>query len=509
MSLKLKYLLPLNVVILLIWALHAVWDLRASEKAFMDSEINAIKHLAIGLRVLVERGIKRGEKVEVEQKSVSEMAERWGDLDIMILDEETRVRVATDEKRVGQRWYEPGIARVLSGEIEESWNVLDHSHDGRRAIDVTVAVHDDSGTVRYVVHVARWLDRLLTAIGRQQMRHGLFALLLLIVVGLMANLLTYRFVLRPLARVHREIDESGLMKRPSQDRTSDELLELEAVIRKMIRQIGQHTDWLQRTIVEKQRRLSEVSDQKDDLQSEVVRVSSELQETQEQLIRTERLAAIGQTSAFLAHELRNPLHIVRGTAETIVRRNPEARELVDDIVEEVDKVERLIEELLDYARPVDLRLEEVRAHSILERVRKTVERTLTAQGVEQMNAPIVVEPSREIVWADAVLLERALANLVMNAVEASPPDEPVVLSAHGDGEGGVIFNVIDSGTGIDKKDLSRVLEPLYTSKARGTGLGLPVVVKIADLHRASVTLSSRAEGGTAAVLHLLPRSGLS
>ena len=101
------------------------------------------------------------------------------------------------------------------------------------------------------------------------------------------------------------------------------------------------------------------------------------------------------------------------------------------------------------------------------------------------------------------MLEQALTNLVINAMEASPPGaEPVKLTAHTHPQGEVVFEVLDSGTGIAEEDLFKATEPFFTRKLRGTGLGLAVVEKIADLHEGSFALFRRENGGTKAVFRL-------
>jgi signal transduction histidine kinase len=327
-------------------------------------------------------------------------------------------------------------------------------------------------------------------------------LILLIVVGISVNVLTYRLVIRPLDAIHSLISQSGWLEQNPTIRSKNELVTLQAVVHDMIQQINRHTGKLQRKIVEKQQQLSQVSDQKDSLENEVERVSGVLYDVRQRLIRAERLAAIGQMGAALAHEFRNPLHIVRGSAEGLARRHPETTELVEDIVEEVDKLEQLIEDLLDYARPVSPRTEMIDTAALLKDVCAEVERKFDDKNKELPRPRIRITTNVTSVYADPLLLARALINLATNAVEASTEEQIVELSADQDDAGGVTFSVADSGTGIADEDLDKVFEPLYTKKSRGTGLGLSVVEKIADLHHGSIKLTKREAGGIIARLHI-------
>jgi signal transduction histidine kinase len=502
MRLRLKYLLPLNMIIFVIWAVYAIWSLRETEKAFLTAEVNALRHLAIGLTVLIEDSLATGKSIKTQQAAIEDMAARLENLDILIINSKLIVEVASKRERIGQRWYEAKIAEVLQGKLKQAWNISDHTHAGRRAIDATIGVRDNRGKVVYIIHAARFLDELLHVLNRQKLAHGVFALTLLIVVGISVNVLTYRLVIRPLDTIHSLISQSGWLERNPQIRSKNELVTLQAVVKDMIQQINRHTGQLQRKIVEKQQQLSQVSDQKDSLENEVERVSGVLYDVRQRLIRAERLAAIGQMGAALAHEFRNPLHIVRGSAEGLARLYPETTDSVEDIVEEVDKLEQLIEDLLDYARPVKLRAEKIPTEKLLKEVRTEVERHFAYDSKAPSLPQIRITTNVATVFADPLLLERALINLTTNAVEASSDGQIVALFAEQDAAGGVTFSVADSGSGIADEELEKVFEPLYTKKSRGTGLGLSVVEKIADLHHGSITLTKREAGGIIARLHI-------
>ena len=168
MSLNLKYLLVLNGIILAMWTLYTVWSLRETEQQFMKAEVSSIKHLAIGLGLLVEHQIEKNDPVEGLQEEIESLLPHKTGLDIMIIDSSFKVRVATQAGNIGKKWYEEVIKDVLNGKTSP----------------FEVVVTEE--------------DHLSGALNKQLVSHGLFALAMLMIIGLMVNLLTYRIILRPL-----------------------------------------------------------------------------------------------------------------------------------------------------------------------------------------------------------------------------------------------------------------------------------------------------------------------
>lgn len=469
MSLRNKYLLVLNGIITAMWIMYTASSLRETEQQFMNAEVSSIKHLAIGLGLLAEHQLEAHETVTGLQREIGSLLPHKTGLDIIIVDAAYNVKMATDARLIGTRWYEETIRNVLEGRSAKGEVLVkrgEHLHVDRRVIDATIAVRSPTGEITHAVHVARWLDHLSGALHHQLLSHGLFALAMLVIIGVAVNLLTYRIILRPLRDMNARLQESGWLSIHPELQGGSELAQLQGVLNDALTRIHHHTS---------------------DLHAK--------------LKRSEKLAVIGKLAAMLAHEIRNPLHIVRGTAETIGRRFPESREFADDIREEVDRVERLIEELLDYSRDTPLRVERVDADALLETVADRVRRTI-AKPQRRTLPPMRIEAADIRLEADPVLLEQALTNLLINAVEASPSGEPITLRAEKTSDGRVLFEIMDNGQGISEGDLARSMDPFFTRKARGTGLGLAIVDKISDLHGGDVSLSRRPEGGTRARLTL-------
>lgn len=463
-SLNVKYLLVLNGVILSMWTLYAAWTLHETEKQFMEAELSSIRHLAIGLGLLVEHHIKNHNTVDDLQDEIESLLPHKSGLDIMLIDKSYVVRLATQRDRIGKKWFEEKIRDVFLKKQSGIVTDTEHFHENRRAIDITVGVRDKAGKVAFVVHMARWLDHISGALNTQLISHGLFAIAMLIGVGTAVNLLTFRIVLKPLRSMNDELNQSGWLSSHPELVQGNEIERVQAALHEAMGKVSRHTNDLEH-----------------------------------RLKRSERLAVIGEMGALFAHEIRNPLHIVRGTAEMLIRRFPESQEFGGDIKEEVDRIDRLIEELLQYARDANPIFEEVEVRSFLESTIRRVQRLLSS---EQEHPPTIELNSKTFTARlDPVMIEQALTNLIVNALEASSSREPIEIKAS-IAQGDVVFEVMDSGTGIAEKDLAKATEPFFTRKSRGTGLGLAVVEKIADLHDGSFALKRREIGGTRAVFRV-------
>jgi len=231
-----------------------------------------------------------------------------------------------------------------------------------------------------------------------------------------------------------------------------------------------------------------------------------LEQAQEEARRSERLAALGQLSAGLAHELRNPLAVIKGSAETLMGKlaqsDPLSTELAGYISSEVNRMNALVTRFLDFARPHQL--EEQR-----ELIPPLLERALKAAHDRWPGAPVQVErqfaPDLPGVIVDGELIERVFTNLVNNAYEAMGPvggKLRVAAALSGDGKPGVEITFQDSGPGIPPSLREQIFNPFFTTKETGTGLGLSIVSKIIDDHRGSIRVTSEPGKGACFQVYL-------
>jgi signal transduction histidine kinase len=227
----------------------------------------------------------------------------------------------------------------------------------------------------------------------------------------------------------------------------------------------------------------------------------QLAQAQEEKRRTERLAALGQLSAGLAHELRNPLAIIKGSSEMLTKRNPSGdgltAELAENISGEVNRLNTLITRFLNFARPSELHLRP-------EPLAPLIDRALKRVHDQWPDARVVVErhyhDGLPPIPLDADLCEQVFTNLFLNAYEAMEANggtlRVAMAPANANGRKGVEIEIADSGSGVSPELMTQIFNPFFTTKKAGVGLGLSIVSKIIDDHRGSVRVSSDPGKGT-------------
>ena len=244
---------------------------------------------------------------------------------------------------------------------------------------------------------------------------------------------------------------------------------------------------------------------------ELAKANESLREAQAEVRRSERLAALGQLTAGLAHELRNPLGTMKTSAELLARQVSQesevAREMAGYIASEVDRTNLLITRFLDFARPQNLHLQNGDLAALLDRVVERYEREKSG-AADSVSVIKNYSPDIPHVAFDDQLLERAILNLVLNAAQASPREGVVTVktrrvetSAGPSAE----ISVIDRGAGIQPKDLESIFNPFFTTKAEGVGLGLAIVSKIVDDHGGSIAVESTPGEGSVFRVYLPAR----
>jgi two-component system sensor histidine kinase HydH len=228
---------------------------------------------------------------------------------------------------------------------------------------------------------------------------------------------------------------------------------------------------------------------------------SELENLRDKLARSERLAEIGELSSTVAHEIRNPLSSIRGLAQLLSGKVPEDQgSLMETIVQEVDRLNRVVSGLLSYARQENLQLEEWEIGNILEHVKVLAEGDANLKKVK-METDVEPEELSSIVDRDMII--QALLNLVMNAIEASAAGQTVNLSATVF-NGNLNFSVTDEGAGVPE-DSEKLFSLFETTKESGTGLGLPLVRKVAQLHGGSASINRNPVRGSVASMWIPQR----
>ena len=229
---------------------------------------------------------------------------------------------------------------------------------------------------------------------------------------------------------------------------------------------------------------------------QLAEANQHLREAEEAVRRADRLAALGQLSAGLAHELRNPLGTMRASAEMLARsvsaENEVAREVAGFISTEVDRTNSLITRFLEFARPLVLRLAPADLGQVLDHAIALAGRE---PGLPPVNFWKNYAPDIPAIPLDAELMERVFYNLLLNAAQASAPGGTVTVRTRVvDGTAEVA--VVDRGSGIDPKLRDTIFNPFVTGKPHGVGLGLAIVAKIVDEHGGKIAVESEPAKGS-------------
>jgi signal transduction histidine kinase len=213
---------------------------------------------------------------------------------------------------------------------------------------------------------------------------------------------------------------------------------------------------------------------------------AELERAQQTLVEKERLAVLGELSAVVAHEVRNPLAILwnsLGALRRLLRPTGEIATLLDIMAEESNRLNRLVGDLLDYARPLSADLRDELRGPIVEEALGAARATVPGREVR---VELVLQHALPPIAGDARLLRQALINLIANAVQATPDEGVVRIEAVAETRSLARIDVIDAGEGFPAEALPRLFQPFFTTKPTGTGLGLALVKRIVEAHHGTV-----------------------
>ena len=230
---------------------------------------------------------------------------------------------------------------------------------------------------------------------------------------------------------------------------------------------------------------------------------TELQGLKKEVELARRLASIGSLAAGVAHEIRNPLSSIKGFATYFRDRYkdiPEDKKTAEIMIQEVERLNRVIGQLLEFARPVTVEKKPVSIQSLIQNSLKVIERE--AQG---KNILIDKEIASDLpaISLDADRMNQVLLNLYLNAIESMPNGGRLVVEVKADTELNRLRIMIqDTGQGIDRHDLNHIFDPYYTTKQAGTGLGLAIVRKIIESHQGEIRVESEPGQGTGVIIFL-------
>jgi len=230
---------------------------------------------------------------------------------------------------------------------------------------------------------------------------------------------------------------------------------------------------------------------------------SEMARVQAELRRNRALTAVGQMTAQIAHEIKNPLGSIRFAAEFLKRQpgNGDANDVstIQVIERSVDHLAAIVAELSEFGRPKQLNRHDLRLNDLLDDLLPMVADRLNEKEMEVVKRYGRNIPSGEY---DATELKKLFLNLIINAIEASKQGGVIEIATNANGDGEVLIGIMDHGSGMEPETLERLFEPFYTTKEKGTGLGMAIAKQIAELHGGDLTIASRVGQGTVATVRL-------
>jgi two-component system sensor histidine kinase HydH len=231
------------------------------------------------------------------------------------------------------------------------------------------------------------------------------------------------------------------------------------------------------------------------LAREVKLKTEELQEFHKRLVHSERFAAIGEAAAYVSHEIKNPLMVIGGLARQVERKveeDPPLKEKLQIIQNEAQRLENFLGDLRDFTRPAAPAKQEIDINEVIHDVDNLMAGEAKNQGVTLVEH---LEPHLPSLQADPNQMKQVLLNLVKNSLEALDSGGQVIL-ASGAQDNQVWFSVQDTGGGMSPEVLENIFNPFFSTKEKGTGLGLAVIHKIVTDHHGAITVESSPDQGT-------------
>jgi len=255
-------------------------------------------------------------------------------------------------------------------------------------------------------------------------------------------------------------------------------------------------DWESKLPIDSMDEVGQLTQSFNKMSESLIEKRKELEATYKELAKQERMAEIGNFSMMIAHELKNPLGIIKGAIDIIAKEGVKAevsRTMMGYIQDEVKRLNRLVEDFLSFARPNPAHKSFVDINHVVNKIVNLIplpefkekEITLTVQLAEDI-AEVNVDEHQ---------MYQAIVNIFNNAIQAIPHQGEITVKTES-APSGILITIMDTGVGISDEEKEKVFEPFFTKKQSGTGLGLAVVRKIIDNHKGKITITAREGGGT-------------
>ncbi|MFV1976506.1 MAG: nitrogen regulation protein NR(II) [Candidatus Scalindua sp.] len=269
--------------------------------------------------------------------------------------------------------------------------------------------------------------------------------------------------------------------------------------------IGLVTGFLSQRQMNAAESLKKTIKERDESYDELKKQAEILVHAEEQLRRADRLSALGKLSAGIAHEVRNPLASIKGTAEIFsdkFKPGDKEYEFVEILIKEVNRLDAVVVGFLDFAKPKPPELKSSNINDIILSVLKLTEHQIARSGI---NLKTHLEETLPSVYVDPEQMKQVFLNLIINAVQAMPDGGYLGVESYRNGSE-IVCKLSDTGTGINREQRENLFTPFYTSKKKGTGLGLAIVYRILEGHKGEIKFTTEEDKGTCFTISLPTRN---
>ncbi|MGE6363436.1 ATP-binding protein [Bacillus paramycoides] len=231
----------------------------------------------------------------------------------------------------------------------------------------------------------------------------------------------------------------------------------------------------------------------------IIRDITERKKTEELLNKSDTLAAIGQLAAGVAHEVRNPLTVIKGFIQLFQINKEDQEKYFDLMLSEIERIEAILQEFLSIAKTDEIPTEKKNIYKIFENVVSLIN---TKAIMTNIQVELIADSGEIIIECSENQLKQVFINILQNSIEAMPDGGKISIHMKEMNEDGVIIDIVDEGIGIPEERIKRLGEPFYSTKEKGTGIGLMLSYKIIESHQGAISIMSDVGVGTTVTIYL-------
>lgn len=460
---------------------HFFYHMKESASS-LRSAVDNIEDIALVQDILEDFYMHLKEEGDFEHRASRFDRSKYEGHEIHLVDLQGIITASTHPELVGKSIdeatgnEEKGIFDILEG--QKTVDIRTMSHRGVKVIDASVPLYGDrndrskvTGAMHYVDPYTAYEDVLREGL----LYYSIFGFTLAGVLALLVNLVLQKVVISPLRKL------TNAMKNVEENKfdveinlsSRDEIGDLAGSFNQMAIRLKESYSDLERRVDERTRELSE---------------------SKRQLIQSAKLASIGELAACVAHEIRNPLAGISASSQILKRkcqREEDQTELINMILLEIESLEEVVTNFLNFASPTRSELKNCDINDLLEETIHMVMKQFSDQNVKVNKG---YDKHRPVVVVDEKQIKNVFLNIFINALQAMPNGGNLVVTTK-KSEDKVLVEIEDTGVGIARENINKIFEPFSSTKHQGTGLGLSIAQRIIEEHGGSISAESEEGSG--------------